>query len=224
MHRETICAVDAIGDDEGATVAKEWEKVAALQAALDIEATSELSPEEIERRARTTAVALPAIAEGGAKASNPFPALEIMKIGMKAEEFQMNTRFQKAKRLGHEYSGNIDLLLKLSAQINGLSSDAPSHPLTEEMKKHLLSLREKGIDILPGELNGKELKKEDLLSTKSQIGYHIDVQRTKVQQLFSSDISIAVQFIQTLGEMMKAIARNHEKEGALYTRNQISSR
>ena len=220
MHnRQAVLAVDAI-DQETSNVAKGWEHMAALQEALDAEeAASELSPEEQQRRARTATAALPAIAEA-AKFSNPFPALEIMKIGREFETFQMETRFQEAKRQGRECTSKIETLLKFSPLVNALSSDADSHPLTDEMKTLILALRDKEIDLLPGELNGRELKKDDLISIKSLVGYHIDMQRSKMTEIFSSDVSLAVEFLRVLADMMKAISKDFEKGGATFTRNQ----
>ncbi|MDE3046392.1 MAG: hypothetical protein KGJ02_07095 [Verrucomicrobiota bacterium] len=217
-------------DKEGKTIKAEVEKLPSDQISRLAQVFQRATEELEEKKTQPVGDELPNIEEvmgeavdvAAKKENFPHPARDIMELAMKAERFQMTHRFRPSKEKGKEYSANIDQLLKLSAKVNTLASDADEDTVDEEMRAHIEALRLKDIDVLPGELKDRKLKKEDLVSLKSQIGYHIDVQRSKVQELFSGDLSIAVQFMQTLHGMMQAISNNHRKGGETLVGNQRS--
>lgn len=150
----------------------------------------------------------------------PFPnlALEILMLGLKMESFQTG-KISEYKQEGDGYRKKISQLLDLSSQLPKVTSDNSSYNL-EETKKEILESHEKlkamGIDIFPGLTIDQELSKEQLAAANSLINHHIDVSRTSLQELFSTKISLAIQFLSMMGEVMKKVCEkdNHLKEKA----------
>jgi len=150
-------------------------------------------------------------------ASAPFPnlALEIMQLGLAMETFQTENKLARYKIEGDACKANIDTLLKLSAQLPKMNSDDGSYEVKEEAKLEIQriaeELREKGIDIFPGMEIGGELTKEQLASANSLINHHIDVNRTNLQEIFTTKISVSIQFLQMMTEVMKKCAEYDDR-------------
>jgi hypothetical protein len=143
--------------------------------------------------------------------SSSFPNLarEIMKVGMGMEGFHTK-RLAEYKKEGDKFKDKIDLLVKLSSHLPKLTSDDTSFELKEEARVEISKIHEqlkaRGIDLFPGMTIEKELSKEQLAAANSLINHHIDVSRTSLQELFTTKISIAIQFLSMIGEVMKKIS------------------
>lgn len=147
-----------------------------------------------------------------ANPKEPFPDLarEIIHLGLDMEAFYTEKKLNRYKKEGDQFKANIDLLLKLNAQLPKMNSDDTPYEIKEttkvEIEKITEQLKAVGIDIFPGMAIGAEFSKEQLASATSQINHHIDVNRTGLQELFTTKISIAVQFLQMMTEVMKKVA------------------
>jgi len=150
-------------------------------------------------------------------ATRPFPNLarEIMTLGLGLESFQTENRLKRYKLEADQCKVNIDTLLKLSAQLPKMNSDDLSYELKneakEEIHKLVVQLREKGIDIFPGLEIGKDLGKDQLASANSLINHHIDLNKTKLQELFTTKIAVAIQFMTMIGEVMKKVSEKDDQ-------------
>ncbi len=146
----------------------------------------------------------------------PHLAREIMNLGLKMEEFHTQNRLNVYKKEGDEYKEKIDTLLKLAAELPKMNSDDGSYDLSEEAQAKILSiaaeLKEKGIDIFPDvEING-QISKAQLAAANSLVNHHIDVSRTSLQELFTTKISVSIQFLQMMTEVMKKVADYNDRQ------------
>ena len=147
----------------------------------------------------------------------PFPNLarEIMKLGMGMEGFQ-TARLAGYKKQGDEYKEKINLLLSLSSHLPKLSAEDTPPEMIQGEKEAILKIHEelkaKGIDIFPGKMVGEEFSKEELAAANSLINHHIDVSRTSLQELFTTKISLAIQFLSMMGEVMKKISEKDDQQ------------
>ncbi len=148
-----------------------------------------------------------------------FPNLahEIVELGLEMENYQTEHKLNEYQKQAHEHKATIDLLLKLSARLQKLPSDVASHKLSDDVQSLLEKLKAKDLDIFP-ESNGK-ITKEQLASSKSLIGSHIDQQRLKLQDIFTTKISMTVQFMNTMVDVMKNVIRGHDRLLSTISRN-----
>jgi hypothetical protein len=160
---------------------------------LEAEDVPDLSLEEVVQSACQTTGAFPNL------------AYEIIRLGLEMENFQTENRLNRYQEQGHEYKGTIGTLLDLTAQLQKLPSDADSHELSDKVKQMLSDLKDKRIDLLPD--HEGQISREQLVSVKSLINSHVDALRSKLTDLFTTKISIVVQFLNTMTETMKNIVR-----------------
>ncbi len=152
------------------------------------------------------------------KTAAPFPNLarEIMNLGLAMEKFHTEQKLGKYKEEGDACKAKIDTLLKLSAELPKMNSDDGSYELKEETKEkiHAIAseLKAQGIDIFPGMEVGGEITKEQLASANSLINHHIDVNRTNLQELFTTKISVSIQFLSMMTEVMKKVADYDDRQ------------
>jgi hypothetical protein len=156
------------------------------------------------------------------KKDTPFPnlALEALNLGLKMEQFQSEEKIQKYDAEGRRHKQNIDTLLKLGSHLQKFSSENESHDLTDAMKALLSTLREQKIDLFPDLEIPSVISREELGSLKSLLSSRIDEQKMHVQDLFSTKISIAIQFMNTTQDMMKEIIRKDERQKSTAVRGQ----
>jgi len=150
--------------------------------------------------------------------ATPFPNLarEIMNLGIGMEGFQ-TSKLAAYKKQGDKYKEKINLLLSLSSHLPKLSAeDAPPEGLKQETMDKILEIHEQlkaeGIDIFPDLVPGAEISKEQLLAANSLINHHIDVCRTSLQELFTTKISVVIQFLSMMNEVMKKIAEKDDQQ------------
>lgn len=166
-----------------------------------------LSPTE----EKTQTVALSMIKEGVAgnpKEASIFnldPAREmaqgIDRLENKLKKEKINPLQAEAEAIAgtDETPGTIDLLLDLSKELSSLLSEKPQ--LSDRAKELLQELKEKGIDLLDID-EKKEFTKEQLADLKTRIATQTDVQRTKLQQIFTK-IQTELQNLSTLIDTAK---------------------
>ncbi|HEX2582750.1 MAG TPA: hypothetical protein VHL30_01390 [Chlamydiales bacterium] len=146
--------------------------------------------------------------------SFPNLAREIMNLGIGMEKFQTGN-LMGYKKQGDAYKTNIDSLIKLSSHLPKLSSEETSYELQQETKEAILKIHEelkgKGIDIFPGMTIENEFSKEQLAAANSLINHHIDASRTSLQELFTTKISTAIQFLSMIGEVMKKVSEKDDQ-------------
>ncbi len=146
----------------------------------------------------------------------PFPNLarEIMNLGKGMEGFQTG-KLGGYKKQGDEYKTKINQLIELSSHLPKLSSEETSYELKQETKDEILKIHEelkaKGIDIFPGLDIDNAFSKEQLAAANSLINHHIDASRTSLQELFTTKISIAIQFLSMIGEVMKKVSEKDDQ-------------
>lgn len=103
--------------------------------------------------------------------------------------------------------GTIDLLLGLSKELSSLNPEKPE--LTEKAKKFIEQLKELDIDLI--DINEeKEFTKENLADLRTQISTHSDVQRTKLQQIFSK-IQTEIQNLSSIIDTAKKFINEQER-------------
>ncbi len=174
-----------------------------LESVEDIAAALDLPNEEL-------------IEDALANVSTPFPNLarEIMALGIGMEGFQTK-KLMGHKKQGDEHKESINHLLKLSSHLPKLTSDDVSYELKQEAKIAIIEvhevLKEKGIDIFPGMTIENDLSKEQLSAAHSLINHHIDVNRNSLQELFTTKISVAIQFLSMIGEVMKKVSEKDDQ-------------
>jgi hypothetical protein len=146
----------------------------------------------------------------------PNLAREIMDLGLKMEAFQTQNKLNKYKKEVDECKQKIDQLLKMSALLPKMNSDDSPYELKQETQTELLRIAEElkalGIDIFPGVTVGGELTKEQLAAANSLINHHIDMNRTTIQEIFTTKISVSLQFLQMMTEVMKKVADLHRRQ------------
>lgn len=151
------------------------------------------------------------------KAAAPFPHLarEIMKLGLAMEKHHTENKLGVYKKQGDDCKAKIDMLLKLSAQLPRVNSEDSSYEVKEETKAEISKIAEElkanGIDIFPGSEVGKEISKDQLAAANSLINHHIDAHRTNLQELFTTKISVSIQFLQMMTEVMKKVSELHDR-------------
>lgn len=156
--------------------------------------------------------------EVGHKAAAPFPNLarEIMQLGVAMEKFHTEEKLGLYKKQGDECKAKIDLLLKLSAQLPKMNPEDGSYEVKEEVNLEISriseELRAQGIDIFPGMGVNGAITKQQLASASSLINHHIDANRTTLQELFTTKISISIQFLQMMNEVMKRVAELDDRQ------------
>ncbi len=96
---------------------------------------------------------------------------------------------------------SIDLLLSLSKELSSLDAEKPE--LNDKIKEKIQNLKDKGIDLFDLDKN-KELSKENLAGLKAGISSHIDMQRTKIQQIFTK-MQTLVQNLASINDTTKKI-------------------
>lgn len=154
--------------------------------------------------------------------NSPFPnlAAEMLKLGQKMEQFQSEEKIQKYDAEGRQHKHNIDLLLQLGTHLQKFSSEQDSHDLTDAMKQLFVDLRGQKIDLFPGIEIPASISREELSSLKSLLSSRVDEQKMHVQDLFSTKISIAIQFMNTTQDMMKEVIRKDERQKSAAVRGQ----
>jgi hypothetical protein len=147
-----------------------------------------------------------------AKGALDFPDLAklIMRTGIEMENRTTREKIMKYKKEADACRAKMDKLLKLSAELPRMNTDDGSYALKEEVKGKILQLakelKEDGIDIFPGSEIGGEITKEQLAAANSLINHHIDQIKTTLQELFTTKISVSIQFLQMMNEVMKKIS------------------
>jgi hypothetical protein len=146
----------------------------------------------------------------------PHLAREIMNLGLGMEKYHTESKLNMHKKEGDEYKAKIDLLIKLSAQLPRMNSDDGSYELKEEARVEIIKIAEelkaKGIDIFPGMEVGDEFTKEQLAAANSLVNHNIDVSRTSLQELFTTKISVSIQFLQMMTEVMKKVSDYDDRQ------------
>lgn len=148
--------------------------------------------------------------------ATPFPNLarEIMRLGLGMETFQ-TAKLAAYKKQGDEFKEKINLLLSLSSHLPKLSAEDTPSELKLETKEAIMKIHEelkaKGIDIFPGMTIGDEFSKEQLAAANSLVNHHIDVSRSSLQELFTTKISLAIQFLSMMGEVMKKVSEKDDQ-------------
>jgi hypothetical protein len=146
----------------------------------------------------------------------PHLAREIMNLGLGMEKYHTESKLNMHKKEGDEYKAKIDLLIKLSAQLPRMNSDDGSYELKEEARVEIIKIAEelkaKGIDIFPGMEVGDEFTKEQLAAANSLVNHNIDVSRTSLQELFTTKISVSIQFLQIMTEVMKKVSDYDDRQ------------
>lgn len=152
----------------------------------------------------------------------PHPALEIVRLGLNMEKFQTAHRILRYKREGEEIKGKIESLLKLKGELQRIArKDLSSYELSDGAKGLVSALRGQGIDIFPG--SAGSVSKSEMEGARSLIGSRIEELRTELQSLFSTKISVAIQFLNSMIDVMKKVTDYEGRFAQTVTRNQRSN-
>lgn len=140
----------------------------------------------------------------------PNIALEVVRLALRVENYQTTHKLNALQKEGHELKGKIELLLNLKGELQAISKkDAASYELSDKAKDLLRQLREKEIDVFPGA--GNSVTKVEMTEAKGRIESQISHHRTELQVLFSTKISVTVQFLNSMIDVVKNILKNTER-------------
>ena len=151
-------------------------------------------------------------------AAGDFPdvARLIMRLGMEMESRTTKNKILRYKKEAEECKARMDKLLKLSAELPRMNTDDGSYELKEEVKAKILQLakelKEEGMDIFPGSEIAGEITKDQLAGANSLINHYIDQNKTTLQELFTTKISVSIQFLQMMNEIMKKISELDDRQ------------
>ena len=152
------------------------------------------------------------VQEVGNAGTGNFPnvALEVVRLALKVENYQTAHKLNALQKEGHELKGKIELLLNLKGELQTISKkEAASYELSDKAKDLLRQLKEKEIDVFPGA--GTTVTKVEMTEAKGRIESQISHHRTELQVLFSTKISVTVQFLNSMIDVVKNILKNIER-------------
>ena len=125
------------------------------------------------------------------------------------EDEKINPLVMDAEKIAGSNNGpgTIDLLLELSKELSNLNSEKPV--LSNKSKDLLKELKGLDIDLLDID-DTKTFSKEQLQDLKTRLNTQTDVQRTKLQQLFTK-IQTEMQNIQTMIDSAKRLIADQDR-------------
>lgn len=137
-----------------------------------------------------------------AKTSGAHPITDIVETALLFEKFKtrnINANIQKASNLQESMEQLVDLNGKLALY----GENETEKTITPEIREIFQKLKAKGIDILPEKET--KLSRERLAEVKAAIGAHTERLKTELQVLFTTELSVDIQILQSVMDAARRI-------------------
>jgi hypothetical protein len=139
------------------------------------------------------------------------PALSILN-GVLASEKQRGT---KVREISDDIKKDLADIRGLIGVNDELISADKDFALTEELKKRITRLKDRGIDIWKGDMDGK-ITKEQIDNLKSRISSRIETLRATFQNKTNTELSKEIHELQEILEIAQGILRLDREEKRKY--------
>jgi hypothetical protein len=151
------------------------------------------------------------------------------KIGTMLLNLGLNTKdrylaeLRKDAKAAEELQHSMKLLIELSGQLTPIGKDQEEIAITEKIKDYAARLKDKGFDIFKdSELETtKTLTRERIADVKFLIGNFTDMQKTQLQNIFTTQIQPKITELNSILDCFKTIEKYLDRLNSGIVANQL---